>query len=88
MSPDTLGSARQSQVSGPAATLEQVVAEVLGPGAEISGSTGPSTDARWTSLKHLQVVAAVGRVFGVQLSGRQVRAVRNVDDLRLLVEAR
>ena len=88
MSPDTPEPARESQGGGPAATLEQVVAEVLGAGhAEVTGTTGPSTDARWTSLRHLQVVAAVRRVYGVQLSPRQVRAVRSVDDLRLLVEA-
>ncbi|WP_315093407.1 acyl carrier protein [uncultured Cellulomonas sp.] len=89
MSPDTPVPVGKNRGGGqPAATLEQVVAQVLGAdGAEVRGSTGPSTDARWTSLKHLQVVAAVNRAFGVQLSPRQVRAVRSVDDLRLVVEA-
>ncbi|MEU9205631.1 acyl carrier protein [Streptomyces sp. NPDC048332] len=68
--------------------LDRIVAEVLGvEETQIDDATGAATTAEWSSLRHVQIVAAVGREFGVRLTPRQARSCRSVGDLRkLLVE--
>ncbi|MEU1126568.1 acyl carrier protein [Streptomyces sp. NPDC005899] len=68
--------------------LDRIVAEVLGvEETRIDDSTGAATTADWSSLRHVQIIAAVGREFGVRLTPRQARSCRSVGDLRtLLVE--
>jgi acyl carrier protein len=63
--------------------LSGVVAAVLGlPVDEVSDEVGRGTLPEWTSLRHLQLVAAVEDAFGTSLSPREIRAVATVGDLR------
>jgi acyl carrier protein len=67
-------------------TVEEIVAAVLEvPVSEVAGHTGPATQGRWTSLRHLQIVSEVQRAFSISLTPRQIRSVRTVDDLRSLL---
>ncbi|HEY0640793.1 MAG TPA: acyl carrier protein [Pseudonocardiaceae bacterium] len=67
-------------------TLEQIVAAVLElPEHEVDDGTGAATTAHWTSLRHLRIIAAVGREFGVPITPRQARSCRSVGDLRRLL---
>ncbi|MET9390878.1 acyl carrier protein [Streptomyces sp. NPDC006624] len=69
--------------------LDRIVAEALGIGAdEITDDTGPAVNAEWTSLRHVQIVAAVNREFGVRLTPRQARSCRSVGDLRKVLAER
>ncbi|CAM5737945.1 hypothetical protein STENM223S_11691 [Streptomyces tendae] len=69
--------------------LNRTVAEVLGIGEdEITDDTGPAVNAEWTSLRHVQIVAAVNRQFGVRLTPRQARSCRSVGDLRQVLAER
>nr|UDM84226.1 acyl carrier protein [Streptomyces sp.] len=67
-------------------TLEKLVAEVLGvPEEEIDDETGTATTGNWTSLRHVQIIAAVGRAYGLRITPRQARSCRSVGDLRKLL---
>ncbi|MFD5480729.1 acyl carrier protein [Streptomyces hawaiiensis] len=69
--------------------LDRIVAEALGMGEdEITDDTGPAVNAEWTSLRHVQIVAAVNREFGVRLTPRQARSCRSVGDLRKVLAER
>ena len=60
-----------------------VVAEVLGLPAEgVNDDMGPATFGQWTSLRHIQHVAAMEDAYGVHFSPREVRSVRTVGGLR------
>ncbi|MEW1614255.1 MULTISPECIES: acyl carrier protein [unclassified Streptomyces] len=66
--------------------LDRIVAEVLGvEETRIDDETGPATAADWTSLRHVQIIAAVGEEFGVRLTPRQARSCRSVGELRTLL---
>ncbi|HEX6872525.1 MAG TPA: acyl carrier protein [Micromonosporaceae bacterium] len=69
--------------------LDQWIAEILElPAAEITDDLGPATYAGWTSLRHVQVISAVQRRYGVRVPPREARAIRSVGDLRRwLIEA-
>jgi acyl carrier protein len=67
-------------------TLEKLVADVLGMAEEeIDDTTGTATTGSWTSLRHVQIIAAVGREFGLRITPRQARSCRSVGDLRTLL---
>jgi acyl carrier protein len=70
-------------------TLSEVVAATLGmtPG-EVSDTIGRDTAGAWTSLKHLELVAAAEDAFGVSLTPREIRTISTVGDLRSLLQAR
>lgn len=60
-----------------------VVAEVMGlPVERVSDDVGPATFGQWTSLRHIQLVAAIEDTYGVHFSPREVRSVRTVGGLR------
>ncbi|WP_369230382.1 acyl carrier protein [Streptomyces sp. R21] len=67
-------------------SLDQLVAEVLGVAVEeINDETGAATSGDWTSLRHVQIIAAVRREFGVGITPRQARSCQSVGDLRKLL---
>ncbi|MEU5647279.1 acyl carrier protein [Streptomyces milbemycinicus] len=67
-------------------TLEKLVADVLGVAEEeIDDETGTATTGSWTSLRHVQIIAAVGREYGLRITPRQARSCRSVGDLRKLL---
>jgi len=66
--------------------LDQIVARVLDiPVAEVSGQLGPKVSAQWTSLRHVQLIAAVEDAYGVGFTPREIRSVRDVSGLRDLI---
>lgn len=70
-------------------TLEKIVADVLRiPADEVTDDTGPATAGSWTSLCHVQIVAAVEDHFGVKLEPRQIRSIRSVGGLRDVLRSR
>jgi acyl carrier protein len=67
-------------------SLEKLVADVLGvPVEQVDDTTGSATTGDWTSLRHVQIITAVGREFGIRITPRQARSCRSVGDLRELV---
>ena len=68
------------------AGLRSLVAAVLDvPAASVDADTGPASEGNWTSLRHLQIVTAVQREYGVSLTPRQIRSVRCVGDLQDII---
>jgi acyl carrier protein len=66
--------------------LDKLVAGVLGlADGEVGDDTGPATTGEWTSLRHVQIIAAVGREFDVQITPREARSCRSVGNLRALL---
>jgi acyl carrier protein len=49
---------------------------------DVTDDTGPGTDARWTSLKHVELVVAIEERFGVALSYQEILDLRNVAAVR------
>ena len=63
--------------------LETIVARVLDiPPDTVTDELGPAVAAGWTSLRHVQLVSAVQKEYGVKLSPRAIRSIRTVRDLR------
>jgi acyl carrier protein len=68
---------------GPMVPFTQLVADVLElPVTEVNDELGPATTAEWTSIKHLQLIAAAEENYGLSFSRAEIRAVRTVGDLR------
>jgi acyl carrier protein len=64
-------------------SLSSIVAEVLGiTEAEVADEVSPATCGTWTSLRHVQLLAATEREYGVSFSAREMRTVRSVGQLR------
>jgi acyl carrier protein len=67
-------------------TIEDLVADVLQlPRNEVSDSFGPAISSAWTSLRHVQIVNAMQREYGVRFAPREIRSIRTVGDLRRLL---
>ncbi|HWM02385.1 MAG TPA: acyl carrier protein [Actinophytocola sp.] len=67
-------------------SLEKIVAEVLETSRdEIADETGPATTGAWTSLRHVRIIAALGREFDLRITPREARSCRSVGDLRKLL---
>lgn len=63
--------------------LEAIVARVLDiPPDTVTDELGPAVESGWTSLRHVQLVSAVQKKYGVKLSPRTIRSIRTVRDLR------
>lgn len=76
-------------------TVEDIVTGILrrdvydNEGPATTNETGWETDTRWTSVKHMLIVAAVSAEYGVKFDYPEIQpcAVMNVADLkRLLVK--
>ncbi|HUZ54897.1 MAG TPA: acyl carrier protein [Streptosporangiaceae bacterium] len=69
-------------------TLEDLVAEVLGVSpVSVTDDLSPRTEGSWTSLRHVQLMSAARRAYGVTLAPREMRSIRSVGDLRALLRA-
>lgn len=63
--------------------LVELVASVLQvPTADVDDDTGMSTTAKWTSLRHVQIVSGVEKAYGIRLTAREARTCRSVRTLR------
>lgn len=68
------------------ATIEELLARVLEvPLASIKDSSGPATLAAWTSLKHIQLVAALEQTYGVALAPREVQRLTSLAQVRRML---
>lgn len=66
--------------------FEDLLADVLElPRIQVTDDLGPATTSAWTSLRHVQIVSAVQREYGVRLAPREIRSIRCVGDLRQLL---
>jgi acyl carrier protein len=69
------------------ASIISIVASVLEiPEPEVTDHTGPATESRWTSLRHIQIMSRVQREYAIKLTPRQIRSARSVAVLRRLVD--
>jgi acyl carrier protein len=48
----------------------------------LAEDSGPQTVSAWTSLKHLQLIVALEKSYGVALSGREITGMRSVGAVR------
>lgn len=77
------------EVASDATPLVRLVAEVLEVGlAEIDDTTGPGRSEAWTSLKHIQLVVALERAFGISLSEAEIRGLTSVAAIRETLRAK
>lgn len=64
-------------------TLYELVAQVLKLRLdEVTDETGAATTAAWTSMRHVQLVVAIEKSYGVRLAPREARSVRSVANVR------
>jgi acyl carrier protein len=69
--------------------LNIVVARVMNiPIETVQSDTGPRTLGAWTSLRHVQLIAAVEDSYGIRFSPKEIRSIRSVAILRNLVRAK
>jgi acyl carrier protein len=69
--------------------LSDLVGAVLDlPADQVGDEMSRGTVGTWTSLRHLQLVAAVEDAFGVSLTPREIRRISSVGDLREALRAR
>lgn len=64
--------------------------EVLGavfdvPPAEFRDETGPENVGLWDSLNHLRMVSEIEKVFGIRLTGKEIRAMVTYSKIREIV---
>ena len=63
--------------------LVAVVGQIMEiPPDRVTDDVGPATSGQWTSLKHIQLVAAVEDAYDVRLTPREIRSIRTVGQLR------
>jgi len=66
-----------------------VVSGVLNiPIEQLNEQTGPATLGEWSSLKHIQLVAALEDAYHVHFSPREVRSVRTVGGFHDLLSSK
>lgn len=69
--------------------FEQIVATVLAiPEQAVADDLGPARLGQWTSLRHIQLVAAMEDEYGIKFAAREIRSLRTVGELRELVRAK
>jgi acyl carrier protein len=68
--------------------LESIVGRVLEiPPDTVTDELGPAVEGGWTSLRHVLLVSAVQKAYGVKLTPREIRSIRTVRDLRAVLVA-
>lgn len=73
-------------MSDPLSDLVGTVLEL--PADQVDDEVSRGNQGAWTSLRHLQLVAAVEDAFGVALSPREIRRISSVGDLRAALHER
>lgn len=69
--------------------LAAIVSGILGiPLNEVNDDVQPATVASWTSLRHVQLMAAVEETYGIKLAARELRTARSVGKLRELLQTK
>jgi len=69
-------------------TVHELVAQILKLRIEeVTDETGTATTAEWTSMRHLQLVVAIEKSYGVRLDPREARSVRSVAAVKRVLAA-
>ncbi|WP_030625009.1 acyl carrier protein [Streptomyces sclerotialus] len=69
--------------------LEEVVSDVIQiPVGEVDDNLGPVRDARWTSLKQMQLIIALEERYGTSFSRQDVRAMKTVGAVREVLRSK
>jgi acyl carrier protein len=67
-------------------SYSELVADVLDIDPEqVQDTVSPASHAAWTSLKHLQLVAAVEENYGIRLSLAEIRSLTSLAQLRRIL---
>jgi acyl carrier protein len=67
--------------------LAAIVSDILGiPLNEVNDDVRPATVGSWTSLRHVQLMAAVEETYGIKLAARELRSARSVGKLREVLQ--
>lgn len=62
-------------------SLNQIFTQVFQEYTELSMHTRAEEVYQWTSLNHIQLIAAIERQFGIKLSFSEIRDLRSVEDI-------
>lgn len=66
--------------------VEEVIARVLGvPVAVLNETSGPATLRGWSSLKHIQLMAALEETYGVLFTTGEMQRLTSVAQVRTLL---
>jgi acyl carrier protein len=66
--------------------LDEIVARVLAiPAEDVTEDLGPRIAGQWTSLKHVQLIAALEDAYSISFTPREIRSARTVSTLRGLI---
>jgi len=77
------------EAASDATPLVRLIAEVLETDpANIDDEAGPGRFGVWTSLKHVQLVAALEHTFGISLSHAEIRGLTSVAAIRETLRAK
>lgn len=69
--------------------LEEVVSKVLRvPVTQITDDSSQSTLGNWTSFRHIQMITALEKAFGVRFETTEVVAGTSVAELRRILVAK
>lgn len=55
------------------------------PAEQVTDDLGPAVMGSWTSLRHVQIIATMQRLYGVRFLPREVRSMRTVGQLRQIL---
>jgi acyl carrier protein len=70
-------------------SLRAIVAHVLEIDvAEITDDLGPATSGQWSSLRHIQLVAAIEQAYDIRLSPREIRSFSTYAELSEIVASK
>lgn len=71
------------------AQLDAIVARVMEISVDmVQSDTGPRTLGKWTSLRHVRLIAAVEDAYRIRFLPKEIRSIRSVATLRDLVRAK
>ncbi len=66
--------------------IEELVASILEvPATALLDSSGPTTMRAWNSLKHIQIVASLEKVYGVKLSTYEMQTMTSLAKVRSIL---
>lgn len=69
--------------------LEEVVSKVLRlPVTQITDGSSQSTLGSWTSFRHIQLITALEKAYGVRFETTEVLAATSIPELRRVLAAK
>ncbi|GCE07674.1 acyl carrier protein [Dictyobacter aurantiacus] len=69
--------------------VEELVAKIMQvPLSTLQDSSGPATLKAWSSLKHIQLVAALEEAYGVKLNAYEMQRLTSLAKVRRILQER